>query len=62
VARIVHDDPGRWAAALDGLIGWHAGCRDDAAVWPGRSAEEAAVAAAGGGVEGADALQSSPDT
>lgn len=48
VARLVHDDPVRWAAALDDLIRWHAAVRDDAAEWPGRAAEEAAVAAAAG--------------
>jgi hypothetical protein len=43
VARLVHDDATRWGAALDALIAWHAAARDDAAEWPGRSAEEAAI-------------------
>lgn len=54
VARLVHDDPARWASALDDLVRWHAACRDDAAIWPGRGVEEAAVAAADGGAELAD--------
>ena len=49
VARLVHDDPARWASALDNLITWHGASRDDAAGWPGRSAEESAVDAAGAG-------------
>jgi hypothetical protein len=49
VARIVHRDDASWAAALDDLMAWHATARDDAAVWPGRAAQEAEVAAAGGG-------------
>lgn len=48
VARLVHDDPARWAAALDELIAWHAAARDDAAVWPGRGAEEEAIMGASG--------------
>ena len=35
-------------AALDDLIAWHAACRDDAAAWPGRAAQEAQVAEASG--------------
>jgi hypothetical protein len=49
VARLVHRTEASWAAALDDLIAWHATCRDDAAPWPGRSAQEAQVAEAGGG-------------
>jgi hypothetical protein len=48
VARLVHRTEASWSAALDDLIGWHATCRDDAAAWPGRSAQEAQVIAAGG--------------
>ena len=43
VARLVHDDPARWSAALDDLVAWHGACRDDAAEWPGRAAEETRV-------------------
>ena len=54
VARLVHDDPARWAKSLDDLIAWHATCSDDAAAWPGRATQEAEVdaAAAGGGPPG----------
>jgi hypothetical protein len=48
VARLVHRDEDSWAAALDDLVGWHATCRDDAAGWPGRAAQEAQVAEASG--------------
>jgi len=49
VGRLVHRDEESWAAALDGIIAWHAACRDDAARWPGRAAQEAAVGEASGG-------------
>ncbi len=49
VARLVHDDPARWTAALNDLMAWHAAARDEAAEWPGRAAEERAVAAASAG-------------
>ena len=49
VARLVHDDPARWAAALDSLVAWHGACRDDAAEWPGRTEEERRVTDAAGG-------------
>lgn len=53
VARLVHRDETSWSAALDDLIAWHATCRDDAAAWPGRAAQEAQVdEAAGGGGSG----------
>jgi hypothetical protein len=48
VARIVHADAATWAAALDDLVAWHDGCRDEDAVWPGRAGQEAAVSSAGG--------------
>ncbi len=48
VARLVHRDETSWAVALDDLISWHAACRDDAATWPGRAAQEAQVAEASG--------------
>ena len=48
VARLVHRTEESWAAALDDLVAWHGSCRDDAAAWPGRSAQEAEVADAGG--------------
>ncbi len=47
VARLVHSSDEAWAAALDALIAWHAGCRDDAAAWPGRAAQEAMVSGDG---------------
>jgi len=46
VARIVHADALTWAAALDDLVAWHDGCRDEDAVWPGRAGQEAAVSSA----------------
>jgi hypothetical protein len=48
VARLVHLSEASWAAALDDLIAWHGACWDDGVAWPGRSAQEAEVAAAGG--------------
>jgi len=41
VARIVHATG--WAAALDDLLAWHGACRDDAAIWPGRAAQETTI-------------------
>ena len=41
VARLVHDE--RWTASLEDLVTWHATCRDDAARWPGRAAQEATI-------------------
>lgn len=53
VARIVHKDVATWSAAVADLIHWHSSATDEAAEWPGRAAQEAMVAAAGGeGVEG----------
>lgn len=49
VARIAHRDPASWRAALDDLVAWHGGARDDAAEWPGRAAQEAQVDEAGSG-------------
>jgi hypothetical protein len=49
VARLVHSDPASWEAALRDLVAWHGSCRDDAAEWPGRAAQEAEVGDAGGG-------------
>jgi hypothetical protein len=43
VARLVHSDEAAWAAALDDLIRWHGAQRDEAAEWPGRAAQEAAI-------------------
>ncbi|MGD0123121.1 MAG: hypothetical protein ABSC46_11240 [Candidatus Limnocylindrales bacterium] len=56
VARIVHRDPAGWSAAVADLIRWHSTATDEAAEWPGRAAQEAQVAAAGGdgGDEDAD--------
>jgi hypothetical protein len=51
VARLIHRTEAGWTAALDELIAWHASCRDDAAIWPGRQAQEAAAAAGQTGVE-----------
>jgi hypothetical protein len=44
VARLVHADPATWEAALRDAIAWHQACRDDAAEWPGRAAQETQVA------------------
>ena len=60
VARLVHDDPARWAKALDDLIAWHAATRDEAAEWPGRATEEAAVAAAGADGSDTDLEEDAP--
>jgi hypothetical protein len=49
VARLVHNEPASWEAALRDLVAWHGSCRDDAAEWPGRAAQEAEVGDAGGG-------------
>ncbi len=43
VARLVHSDAAAWEAALRDAITWHEGCRDDAAEWPGRSAQETQI-------------------
>ena len=48
VARLVHRDAEGWSAALDDLVRWHALARDDAAAWPGRTAQEGAIAEAAG--------------
>jgi hypothetical protein len=48
VARIVHRSEASWASAVANLIQWHSTARDDAAVWPGRAAQESAISAAGG--------------
>ncbi len=53
VARLVHRDEAAWAAALDDLMAWHDAQRDDAAVWPGRAAQEAAVDEAAAGDDAA---------
>jgi len=52
VARIVHRTEASWASAVADLIHWHSTARDEAAVWPGRAAQEAAIQSAGG--EGGD--------
>ena len=52
VARVVHKDPASWSAAVADLIRWHSTARDEAAEWPGRSAQEAQVSAAGGDAQG----------
>ncbi len=48
VARIVHRDPASWSAAVADLIRWHATASDEAAEWPGRTAQESQITAAGG--------------
>jgi hypothetical protein len=48
VARIVHRSPATWSAAVADLIRWHSTATDEAAEWPGRAAQEAAITAAGG--------------
>jgi hypothetical protein len=56
VARIVHKDATTWSAAVEDLIRWHSSATDEAAEWPGRSAQERAVLATGGGeIEAGDA-------
>ncbi len=60
VARLVHGDPASWSAALDDLIRWHGTERDEAAEWPGRAAQEAAVSAAAG--DEADDVDRDPAT
>ena len=54
VARLVHSDAATWEAALRDAITWHEGCRDDAAEWPGRSAQETQISGPGeaGGLGG----------
>ncbi len=47
VARIVHRDPASWSAAVADLVRWHGTARDEAAEWPGRAAQEAAISEAG---------------
>ncbi len=46
----MHATEESWAAALDDLVAWHGACRDDAAIWPGRAAQEAEVADASAGL------------
>ena len=53
VARLVHRDEASWKAALDDLISWHAACRDDAAAWPGRTAQDAEATEVAGDVDAA---------
>ncbi len=55
VARLVHDEG--WSAAVADLIAWQGRCRDDAAVWPGRAAQEAAIE---GAQEAATAVSGRP--
>jgi hypothetical protein len=54
VARVVHRSEASWAAAVADLIRWHATARDEAAEWPGRSAQESAISKAGGDGGGDD--------
>jgi hypothetical protein len=51
VARVVHKDPASWSAAVADLVRWHSTATGEAAEWPGRSAQEAQVSAAGGDTE-----------
>jgi hypothetical protein len=55
VARIVHKDAATWSAAVADLIEWHSTATDEAAVWPGRAAQEQAVEAAVGEAPEGDA-------
>jgi hypothetical protein len=48
VARLVHRDTESWTAALRDVVAWHGAERDDAAEWPGRSAQEVQVDQAAG--------------
>lgn len=62
VARVVHKDPASWSAAVADLIKWHGTAKDEAAIWPGRAAQEKAVAAAGGDGDDEDADAATDDT
>jgi hypothetical protein len=55
VARIVHKDGATWSAAVADLVKWHSTATDEAAVWPGRSAQEKMVDAAGADEQSAEA-------
>jgi hypothetical protein len=48
VARIVHNSPAAWSAAVADLIKWHSTATDEAAEWPGRAAQESSISEAGG--------------
>jgi hypothetical protein len=48
VARVVHSDPAAWSAAVADLVRWHSTATDESAEWPGRTAQEKQVSAAGG--------------
>jgi hypothetical protein len=61
VARVVHKDPASWSAAVADLVRWHSTATDEAAEWPGRSAQEAAVSAADGDA-GADDSSTADDS
>ena len=43
VARLVHSDAAAWEAALHDLVAWHGISTEDAAEWPGRVAQDAAL-------------------
>ena len=60
VARVVHKDSASWSSAVADLVRWHSTATDEAAEWPGRSAQEAEVSAAGGDAE-ADEAESAGD-
>jgi hypothetical protein len=48
VARIAHRDPESWSKAVADLARWHGAAREEGQEWPGRAAQEAAIAEAGG--------------
>ena len=48
VARIVHRDPTSGSNAVADLVKWHSTVTDEAAEWPGRTAQEATISRIGG--------------
>ena len=60
VGRVVHKDSASWSAAVADLVRWHSTATDEASEWPGRSAQEAEVSAAGGDAE-ADEVEAAGD-
>jgi hypothetical protein len=59
VARIVHRDAESWSSAVADLIKWHATATDEAAEWPGRTAQEAQISSAG--ADGEDSVGGAGD-
>jgi hypothetical protein len=61
VARIVHNSPAAWSGAVADLVKWHSTATDEAAEWPGRKVQEAAISDAGGDGGDSDADDSGGD-